>query len=238
MDRRRLKKMAKESLQSKRAGALLVASVLVSFLGLTDALLYALSGLDRLIDKIAYAAQVTPEVTFNDVLSLFQPPSPVALFFMAALGLYRVAARFCFKGVCLKIARRGNPTLRAFLDGLSQFFKCVALCLVRLLLVLLGTAFFIAPGVYLWYGFRLSDFLLLDNPRWGVFKCLRGSMRLMRGRRRELFRLDLSFLGWRLVDLLVYYQFSMWLFSIWLAPYAGVTYAGYYLELAAPERSA
>jgi len=52
--------MAKESLQSKRAGALLVASVLVSFLGLTDALLYALSGLDRLIDKIAYAAQVTP----------------------------------------------------------------------------------------------------------------------------------------------------------------------------------
>lgn len=231
MDRRRLKKTAKESLSGKKAGAFLVAAVLVSFIGLTDALLYALSGLDRLIDKLAHAAQVLPKVDLSYILSQVEPPSPVSLFFMAALGLYRIAARFCFKGVCLKIARRGNPSLRAFLDGLSLFFKSVALYFLRLLLVLLGAALFIAPGVYLWYGLRLSDYLLLDNPELSVFACLSRSMRLMRRRRWELFKLDLSFLGWRLLDLLVYYQFSMWLFSIWLAPYAGVTYAGFYTEL-------
>lgn len=233
IDRARLKKSAKNSLQTKKASAYLVAAVFVGFIGLSDALIYALTGYDVLITRLERALSVSPDLGWEDVLAMAEPVKPVALFFIAGLVLYRIAARVCLKGFCLQLARGKNPGVRGFLDGLSLFFKILRLYFLRLALVTAGLVLFIAPGVYLWYGFRQAEYVLLDNPRAGAITCLKQSHRLMRGRRRELLRLDLSFLGWRLVDLLVFYQFSMWLFSIWLSPYSGITYAGFYLELRA-----
>lgn len=233
IDRARLKKTAKDSLQLRKSSAYLVAAVYVGFLGLTDALIYALTGYDALISKLEEALYVTPELSWPDVLAVAEPIAPLALFFIAALLLYRIASHFCLKGFCLSLARGGDTGLSTFLDGLALFFKVLLLYFLRLVLVFAGFFLFIVPGVYLWYGFRQADYILLDNPRCGVLRCLRQSHRLMRGRRLELFWMDLSFLGWRVIDLAVFYQFSMWLFSLWLAPYSGVTYAGFYLELCA-----
>ena len=47
----------------------------------------------------------------------------------------------------------------------------------------------------------------------------------MRGHKWELFVLDLSFLGWMLV------QFLLSPFAIWLRPYQSLTYANYYRAL-------
>lgn len=233
IDRARLKKSAKDTLQHRKASAYLVGAVYVGFAGLSDTLIYALTGYDVLISGLQNALSVSPELGLEDALAMAEPIGPVALAFIAAFVLYRIAARFCLKGFCLGLARGVNPGLSGFLDGLSLFFKSILLFFLKLVLVLLGLIFFIAPGVYLWYGFRQAEYVLLDNPRLSAIACLRQSHRLMRGRRRELFRLDLSFLGWRFVGLLVYYQFSMWLLSVWLAPYSGITYAGFYLELCA-----
>jgi uncharacterized membrane protein len=84
------------------------------------------------------------------------------------------------------------------------------------------------PGVAAYYSYRQAFFILLDNPELGAVACLRRSRHLMNGYRTELFILDLSFVGWRLIDFIVEIMATLRLFSIWLSPYVGVTRAGFY----------
>ncbi len=72
---------------------------------------------------------------------------------------------------------------------------------------------------------------MIENPTLGVFDCLRLSSQMMNGHKRELFLLDLSFLGWFLLSLIPGVV-------IWTAPYTGITYTNYYLALRDMPRSA
>lgn len=67
---------------------------------------------------------------------------------------------------------------------------------------------FIAGGaalaaVPLFYRLRLIEYILLDQPEKGAFHAMRTSKALMRGHRWELFRLDLSFWWFYLLELAV-----------------------------------
>ena len=123
IDRARLKKSAKDTLQHRKASAYLVGAVYVGFAGLSDTLIYALTGYDVLISRLQNALSVSPELGLEDALAMAEPIGPVALAFIAAFVLYRIAARFCLKGFCLGLARGVNPGLSGFLDGLSLFLK-------------------------------------------------------------------------------------------------------------------
>ena len=65
------------------------------------------------------------------------------------------------------------------------------------------TAAILLP-VYIWlsYGFRLSLYLVMDQPISGA-RAYMESMRLMRGHKRELFRLDLHFWWYHALGLLI-----------------------------------
>ena len=62
----------------------------------------------------------------------------------------------------------------------------------------------------------------------GVMACIRESKRLMAGRKGELFVLDLSFLGWSLLEIIPYVGMAV---SVYVTPYRGVTMAGFYLAV-------
>lgn len=55
----------------------------------------------------------------------------------------------------------------------------------------------------LFYRLRLMDYILMDRPEKGAFYAMRGSKYLMRGKRWDLFKLDLSFWWFYLLELLV-----------------------------------
>jgi hypothetical protein len=60
----------------------------------------------------------------------------------------------------------------------------------------------------------------------------------MRGRRLDLFFLDLSFIGWFFLDQAIRIYSALPLFSVWLWPFTGVTRAGFYNMLTSEDKAA
>lgn len=75
------------------------------------------------------------------------------------------------------------------------------------------------------YFYRLADYFMLDNPGMSCVQCLTMSRMAMRGHKWELFRLDLSFIGWYLLSVIPFA-------ALWVQPYVKITEAAYYNALA------
>lgn len=72
-------------------------------------------------------------------------------------------------------------------------------------------------------------FLLLDFPEKKIGGILKSSFRLIRGNRKRLFLLELSFIP---LQLLAFLSFGVG--SLWLSPYMHMTYTLFYIDLANP----
>lgn len=77
------------------------------------------------------------------------------------------------------------------------------------------------PMIIADYAYRQATFLMLDNPGLSCWQCIGLSRRIMRGHKLELFKLDLSFLGWSLLCIVPFV-------ALWVIPYTNITFAGYY----------
>ena len=85
--------------------------------------------------------------------------------------------------------------------------------------------------IYVCLSLSLSQtlYLTLDYPDMSITDALKTSMKIMKGKKRQLFYVQLSFLPLYLIAILT---FGLGLF--WILPYRGVTYALYYLDLMKP----
>lgn len=102
--------------------------------------------------------------------------------------------------ILLLNAIRGQPVVPGMLlDGFGSWAKVLLLELLTRLIVTLGLFLLIVPGILFSFNYRMAPYLLLTRPEYGVIDCLRESRLRMRGHRLELFKLDLSFLGWALL---------------------------------------
>ncbi len=162
------------------------------------------------------------------LLTALPVPRPEAVL----LILLILAVRFCidigFLSYCLKISRSIKAEVKSLFDGFAFIFKVLWLEILRLALVFLWSLLLVVPGIVAHYSYRQAFFILLDNPELGALDCIRLSKRMMDGHKTELFILDLSFIGWFIVDYAVEMLATLPLFSVWLAPYVGVTRAAYY----------
>ena len=64
----------------------------------------------------------------------------------------------------------------------------------------LWSLLFFIPGIVKSYSYALTPYLLATHPEIGAKQALKLSMKLMNGKKGELFLLDLSFLGWILLS--------------------------------------
>ncbi len=72
--------------------------------------------------------------------------------------------------------------------------------------------------------------LLLDHPDMTMMASIRQSRRLMKRKRRRLFWMDLSFLGWFLLSIL-----SFGIALLWVIPYLRQAITCFYLDITEPE---
>lgn len=68
-----------------------------------------------------------------------------------------------------------------------------------ILVVLAGFVLMLVQVIQAVYRYRLSLYVLADDPEMGMLACIRRSCEVMQGRKMELFSLELSFLGWNLL---------------------------------------
>ena len=128
---------------------------------------------------------------------------------------------------CMTAARGKNPVVKDIFNGFTSFGRVIILTILRGILIYVGLALLIVPGLLFLYRYRLSFFILFDRPELSAVACMRESARLTRGHRTEMLMLDLSFFGWWLMGIFIS-TFTIPMMDLWLRPYYGLTYAYYY----------
>ena len=203
IDYKELKRRARESMKLTRPNSWVVT--LVFFL-LTSGLTMALSALIPLLPghELRYSA---------------------ALFFTILMTLYSLVVKFGYRLWSLWAARRLDPGLDSLTQGFSVFLRVLSMELSiwsrtvlwsMLLCMVLLTPIFLLPDVgalliipfaaiiyvAVWaimLRYAMTPYLLADRPDDGAGAAIRRSTVLMRGYKRELFKLELSFLGWHIL---------------------------------------
>lgn len=102
----------------------------------------------------------------------------------------------------MNCVRHTDPTIYNLLDGFAQFLKVIVVSLLQTLIVSLLSVFLIVPGIIAAYTYRFALFNLLDNPDMRIIDCLSLSRFMTKGHKMELFKLDLSFIGYILLSLI------------------------------------
>ena len=203
--RKALKERAKQTMRQNVPSAWLVALL---FWGLTTGVsnLSDLAGFTTNLAASSYGVQFFP------------------LFFTLLLTLYSVVMDFGYKIWCLRAWRRDEANFATLIDGFGMagqvlmmeihiFVRLFGWCLLPMVpatviissvnslevMVLLMELFTFALIPYLYFirlRYALTPYLLMDRPERGAAAAVRESVNLMRGWKMELFKLDLSFLGW------------------------------------------
>lgn len=175
------------------------------------------------VNTVADLAGLTTSVVAYPNRAQFFP-----LFFSLLLTLYSLVMDFGYKIWCLRAWRRDQADFATLIDGFGMavqvllmeiqiFLRLLAWCLVPVvpatliissansleMMLLLVQLFSIALIPYLYLirlRYALAPYLLMDHPERGAAAAVRESVNLMRGWKLELFKLDLSFLGWYLLE--------------------------------------
>lgn len=102
------------------------------------------------------------------------------------------------------------------------------------IVILLWSVLLFFPGIVAAYRYRMVPYLLSENPSLSGKEARELSSRMTQGHKADLFVLDLSFLGWFLLGMLIAY-----IGAFFVLPYYKATYAEAYLflreEKAAPQ---
>lgn len=107
-----------------------------------------------------------------------------------------------------------------------HFVPCMLTGLLQILFLFLWSCLFIVPGIVKLYAYAMTPYVRIDHPDWGAEQCITESRRLMNGHKGQLFRLQLSFLGWIILGALAFGIGTLWVYA-----YMQTATAHFYEEL-------
>ncbi len=81
-------------------------------------------------------------------------------------------------------------------------------------------------GIIKHYSYAMTYYIKVENPDLTANEVITKSREMMFGYKWKLFCLDLSFIGWYLLELI-----TLGVASLWIAPYKAAAYAHFYEEL-------
>lgn len=102
---------------------------------------------------------------------------------------------------------------------------------LRNLFTALWSLLLIIPGIVKSLSYAMTPYILADHPELTAKQAINASKEMMDGYKGDLFMLELSFIGWDILNLL-----TLGIGSFWLSPYKEATYAAFYRELLAQRR--
>ena len=102
----------------------------------------------------------------------------------------------------MDIRRRERSEYAVLFDGFSFTGKIIALNIVINLFVFLWSMLFVFPGFIAHYRYSFALYNLYENPDMDIMEALNLSKRQTQGYKMELFKLDLSYMGWILLSML------------------------------------
>lgn len=246
MDRKELKRQAKDAMRQARPAPFWVSLALAGIMLVLELLSMSLSGELKAFRTMYSMALESGRMTFV-------APVPASGLLGRLLGIalqvmsLELAVGFLL--YALRVWRREKAGCGDLFDGFGVFFRSILIQLLPSIYVSLWSLIYALPATYLvlqtgqtwWmivclplmipsvmamYAYRQATYIMLDNPGMNCFQCVALSREAMRGHRWELFVLDLSFLGWGVLCLVV--PVAGLLLGVWVFIYMQVVMAGYY----------
>lgn len=176
----------------------------------------------------AAAVQAASQEIMDGVTAFFQEKAPFMVITTLITWLFSPVLTLGFNHTLIKTLRREEIAVTTVLARLPLFFKAIGLNLMiflRLvlwmlpgmalsmfgavvtllepaiggLLMLAAMAVMFVLMIRAMYSYRLATYIMADVPETGINASIRRSKEVMKGRRMELFGLEFSFLGWRLL---------------------------------------
>ncbi len=137
-------------------------------------------------------------------------------------------------GLCLiylMLWRCENPSIETmFTSAFQENFprKLGGMCWMTLFSTL-WSMLFVLPGIVKSYSYAMTPYILGKYTNVDAKSALKLSMKIMQGRKLELFIVDLSFIGWHLLGILTLGIVEIF----WVSPYTSITRAAYFDEYVA-----
>ena len=174
------------------------------------------------------AVQAASQEIMDGVTAFFQEKAPFMVITTLITWLISPVLTLGFNHTLIKTLRREEIAVTTVLARLPLFFKAIGMNLMiflRLvlwmlpgmalsmfgavvtllepsiggLLMLAAMAVMFVLMIRAMYSYRLATYIMADVPEMGINASIRRSKEVMKGRRMELFGLEFSFLGWRLL---------------------------------------
>lgn len=118
------------------------------------------------------------------------------------------------------------------MEGFGRYGHTFLTLFLRDLFIALWSVLFVIPGIIKMYSYRLTPYLIKDEPELSATETITRSRKLMKGHKWEAFVLDLSFIGWYILGALTMGIVHFF----WTAPYHESAKAEFYLELTGQSR--
>lgn len=128
--------------------------------------------------------------------------------------------------ISLKVMRGNYVSVGDMFLGFKNFGNAFLLALLNEIFVFLWSLLLIVPGIIKAYSYRMSFYILADNPDMDPNTARIRSIEMMKGNKWRLFCLDLSFIGWLILCLL-----TLGILSFWIQPYIQCASAAFYQDL-------
>lgn len=155
-------------------------------------------------------------------------PSPGAEVINFLLNIVMEIVSVGFVIFVMNTIRRTGAVVGNILDGFGIFVRVIILNILIGIFVALWSMLLIVPGIIASYRYRMAIYLLIDHPEMSPLECIRESKRLMAGRKWELFVLDLSFIGWTILENIGLVGYVVMIYTL---PYKQLSYALFYETL-------
>ena len=148
--------------------------------------------------------------------------SPISFLITLIFGIINVA----YLKYVLNFVRTGNFEFNDIIDCIkSKWLNILLVTLIMYIVISIGFALLIVPGIILTLGLAMSSLIVIDTDL-GPIEALKKSWKIMNGYKWNYFVFVLSFLGWIILS-----PFTLFLLLIWLVPYMTVAEIIYYEKL-------
>ena len=257
----RTKTFAREMMKDSQGRMLLITAVFLILTYCMTVLILRLTGYADFAES--YLAELMKDPTA--IPAVTWPEVPVyAIVLSAALLIFRTVLGPGFKCCCLMAVKRAKPLTKDLFNGFYFTGRTLLAVILNLLLVFLfclpglvvavgleilglhflsfylGSLVSTVLGLWAYYKYSLSLFMLFDRQDISAFVCIRETAKMTRGRTMELFKMDISLLGWYGL-LLAAYMLTMlfgglpimlFFAGLWVWPYRGICFGRLYMDMA------
>ena len=100
--------------------------------------------------------------------------------------------------------------------------------MLKNLYTILWACLFLIPGIVKNYSYAMTSFIMNDDPEISGNAAIEKSMRMMQGKKMQLFLMDLTFLLWVILSI-----FTLGILLLWMEPYFTSSHAAFYEDVKA-----